>query len=163
MPPKTPSKRKRSLSGLVVEDLSAAWAAGLAAHSSPTRNTNRRDTLLAALEVLNCEGIVASSPRVAERIEASGVLLHTEYTPMHLVYLVWEPLMEHVASFYTARQGERGRPRQALDVARCSEPLRPRFNELFHQDALEGKSTDEAANWLYFHLLGFLGCGVIPR
>ena len=101
MPPKTPAKRKRSLSGLSVDNLSAAWAAGLAAHSSPTRsNTHRRDTLLAALEVLNCQGVVATSNhRVAERIEASGVLLHTEYTPMHLVYLVWAPLIEHVASF----------------------------------------------------------------
>ena len=108
--------------------------------------------------MLNCPGLNISNQVIEKRLEDSGVLLPDEaHTPMHLFYLVWEPLITYASSFYVTKA--RGTPRQ-IDVTRCSELLGPRFSELLGDDALEGKPTDEVANILYMHLLHILDCDV---
>ena len=108
--------------------------------------------------MLSCPGLSMNKKLMQKRLEESGVFLPDEaHTPMHLFYLVWEPLISHASSFYATRPF--GAPRQA-DVTRCSELLGPRFSELLVDDALEGKSTDEVGSVLYMYLIQFLDCEV---
>ena len=96
--------------------------------------------------MLHCPGPSTNKLGLQTRLEESGVFLPDEaHTPMHLFYLVWEPLISHASSFYVTKG--RGAQRQA-DVRRCSELLGPRFSELLGDDALAGKSTEEVANVL---------------